>query len=119
MSRVAKKPINLPKGVELNSQESSVSAKGPKGTLSLAKPAGVQIAIEDGNAVLSANDDALIPLTGLTTPFVSYGGSSLIANWVIIALVARVSDHARKPPPELTPDTDEDLNETTQVVRLR
>ncbi|QCX26127.1 FtsW/RodA/SpoVE family cell cycle protein [Nocardioides jishulii] len=62
---------------------------------------------------------ALIPLTGLTTPFVSYGGSSLIANWVIIALVARVSDHARKPPPELTPDTDEDLNETTQVVRLR
>ena len=64
MSRVAKKPIALPTGVELNIQESSVSAKGPKGTLSLAKPAGVQIAIEDGNAVLSANDDALIPLTG-------------------------------------------------------
>ena len=64
MSRVAKKPIALPKGVELNIQESSVSAKGPKGTLSLAKPAGVQSAIEDGNAVLSANDDALIPLTG-------------------------------------------------------
>ena len=64
MSRVAKKPIALPKGVELNIQESSVSAKGPTGSLSLAKPAGVQIAIEDGNAVLSANDDALIPLTG-------------------------------------------------------
>ena len=64
MSRVAKKPIALPKGVELNIQESSVSAKGPKGPVSLAKPAGVQIAIEDGNAVLSANDDALIPLTG-------------------------------------------------------
>ena len=64
MSRVAKKPIALPKGVELNIQDTSVSAKGPKGMLSLAKPAGVQIAIEDGNAVLSANDDALIPLTG-------------------------------------------------------
>ena len=64
MSRVAKKPIALPKGVELNIQDTSVSAKGPKGALSLAKPAGVQIAIEDGNAVLSANDDALIPLTG-------------------------------------------------------
>ncbi|WP_110240408.1 FtsW/RodA/SpoVE family cell cycle protein [Nocardioides gilvus] len=62
---------------------------------------------------------ALIPLTGLTTPFISYGGSSLIANWVIIALIARVSDHARKPLPEWTPDDAEGENETTQVVRLR
>ena len=64
MSRVAKKPIALPKGVELNIQDTSVSAKGPKGTLSLAKPAGVQIVVEDGNAVLSANDASLVPLTG-------------------------------------------------------
>ena len=64
MSRVAKKPIALPKGVELNIQDTSVSAKGPKGALSLVKPAGVQIAIEDGNAVLSANDDSLVALTG-------------------------------------------------------
>ena len=64
MSRVAKKPIALPKGVELKIQDTSVSAKGPKGTLSLAKPAGVQIAVEDGNAVLSANDASLVPLTG-------------------------------------------------------
>ena len=64
MSRVAKKPIALPKGVELNIQETSVSAKGPKGTLSLTKPAGVQIAIEDGTAVLSANEPSLIPMTG-------------------------------------------------------
>ena len=64
MSRVAKKPISLPKGVELNIQDDSVSAKGPKGTLSLAKPAGVKIAVEDGSAVLSANDDSLVPLAG-------------------------------------------------------
>lgn len=59
----------------------------------------------------------LIPLTGLTTPFLSYGGSSLVANWVIIALLLRVSDHARRPPPELTASP-EDLD-ATQVVRLR
>jgi large subunit ribosomal protein L6 len=64
MSRVAKKPIALPKGVEFNIQSDNVSVKGPKGTLSIAKPAGIEVKVEDGNAQLSANDDALIPLTG-------------------------------------------------------
>ena len=63
----------------------------------------------------------LIPLTGLTTPFLSYGGSSLVANWVIIALLLRISDQARRPVPSLLeggselPDAMEDA---TQVVKL-
>ncbi|AWV08003.1 50S ribosomal protein L6 [Marilutibacter maris] len=64
MSRVAKKPIALPKGVELNIQADSVAVKGPKGTLTIAKPAGVEIKIEDGQAVLSAADPARIAITG-------------------------------------------------------
>ena len=38
----------------------------------------------------------LIPVTGLTTPFLAAGGSSLVANWVIVALILRLSDDATK-----------------------
>jgi cell division protein FtsW (lipid II flippase) len=60
----------------------------------------------------------LIPLTGLTTPFLSYGGSSLIANWVIIAILLRISDQARRPVPHLSDDTAAIDMDSTQVVKL-
>jgi len=62
--------------------------------------------------VIVGGVSGLIPLTGITTPFLSQGGSSLVASWILIGLLIRVSDTARGPAPQ--PIQDEGM---TQVVR--
>ena len=64
MSRVAKQPISLPKVVEFKNQDNKLSVKGPKGTLSLAKPSGVEIKLEDGVLNLSPATPADDAITG-------------------------------------------------------
>lgn len=46
MSRVAKMPIALPSGVEFAAKDGSIAVKGPKGTLTVAQPAGVSVSVE-------------------------------------------------------------------------
>ncbi len=76
MSRVGKKPIDLPEKVKISFENSEVTVEGPKGKLSQEVPEGIDIAIEDGRIILTRSSDhrRLRALHGLTR--------ALIANMV-------------------------------------
>ena len=64
MSRVAKKLINLPKGIELKEADGVLSVKGPKGTLNLSKPRGVTVENTDGVVRMSVENDDDMKMAG-------------------------------------------------------
>lgn len=64
MSRVAKKLINLPKGVEVKDADGTITVKGAKGSLSLVKPTGVTLAIEGSTVQLGVVDGGEMKMAG-------------------------------------------------------
>ncbi|WP_230953961.1 FtsW/RodA/SpoVE family cell cycle protein, partial [Propionibacterium freudenreichii] len=61
----------------------------------------------------------LLPLTGLTTPFLSQGGTSLVANWVIVAALMQISHAGRRPAAAASnPDPDMESAPTAMIGRV-
>ncbi len=71
MSRVAKNPIKLPAGVELNISGSQLNVKGPKGNLELVLHPGVSLSENDGEYLVKADGDKNIAMAGTFRSLVS------------------------------------------------
>ena len=73
MSRIGKKPIDIPKGVDVKIADTTVNVKGPKGELSSGFPVGVRVIVDEGKVVVERTGETknIRALHGLTRSLIS------------------------------------------------
>ena len=81
MSRVAKSPVNVPKGVEVTLNDRALSVKGGKGSLSLALTDGIQVLQEGEELTVSYDSDAQKAMAGTTRMLVNNMVVGVSTGW--------------------------------------
>lgn len=79
--------------------------------------AGLAFTVAAQMFVVVAGVTKLLPRTGLTTPFLSYGGSAVLADYALLALLIRISDAARAPAPGRRKEAGPISNPPTEILR--
>jgi large subunit ribosomal protein L6 len=81
MSRIGKKPIAVPSGVQVTIKGSAVAVKGPKGQLETRIPAGITVQQQDGHLVATRQDDSQAALHGLARALVNNAVEGVTKGW--------------------------------------
>ncbi len=81
MSRIGRKPIELPKGVEVTITGNIVAVKGPKGTLQTHLPEGIAVERKDGHLLASRQDDSHVALHGLARALLNNAVEGVTKGW--------------------------------------
>ena len=81
MSRIGKKPIAMPKGVEVTLQGNLVAVKGPKGRLETRLPEGIKAEQKDGNLVFIRESEQHAALHGLSRALVNNAVEGVTKGW--------------------------------------
>ncbi len=81
MSRIGRKPIELPKGVEVTVTGNTVAVKGPKGTVQTHLPEGITVERKDGHVLASRQDDSQAAVHGLARALLNNAVEGVTKGW--------------------------------------
>jgi large subunit ribosomal protein L6 len=81
MSRVGKQPIPVPSGTSITFADGQMTVTGPKGTLYVPMLEGVEVAVSDGQAVITRSDDSKAPEHGLIRALLSNAVTGVATGW--------------------------------------
>jgi large subunit ribosomal protein L6 len=82
MSRIGKKPIEIPKGVTVNIQGNTVLVQGPKGKLDTPLPRGIKFEQRDGHIVAIRENDSQSAVHGLARALVNNAVEGVTKGWI-------------------------------------